>query len=261
MRSMIKTLGPMIFGIALLAACQTVATPTFSETDIQTVSEDGVQIHGYAFGSELNSDAPLILLFHQGGSNARGEYSDLAPWLQEAGYRTLAWDLRSGGEWYGGSNQTKAGLNEGVASGFCDAYPDMEAALSYAHERDPDGPIIIWGSSYSAALVFQLAAKHPDKVDALLAFSPASGDPLEGCRAKLWAGQVSVPALGVSPTTEMEREPVQEQRAILEAAGIDYRVVENGIHGSSMLLDARTEQDMSEARAMVLDWLASQGLP
>jgi pimeloyl-ACP methyl ester carboxylesterase len=34
-------------------------------------------------------------------------------------------------------------------------------------------PIIVWGSGYSASLVFLLAASHPDTIDAVLAFSPA----------------------------------------------------------------------------------------
>lgn len=260
MKPAVKKQGLIMVAAVCFAACQTLAGPQFPEEPPQTLSADGVTLYGYSLGSQLNEDAPLILLFHQGGSNARGEYTDIATWLQSAGYRTLAWDLRSGGEWHGGENQTKASLADDTPAGFCDAYPDLEAALNFLHERDPDGSVIVWGSSYSAALVFQLAAKHPDKVDALLAFSPASGAPLEGCRAPLWVDQVTVPALGVSPASEMERESVQAQRAVLEDAGIDYRVVEYGVHGSSMLMDVRTEHDMSEARSMILTWL-EENLP
>lgn len=255
MKSLYNKHVTMVLGAVFLTACQTYSGQPFADETPQTLSADGVSIYGYSLGSQLNDDAPLILLFHQGGSNARGEYRDIAAWLQSEGYRTLAWDLRSGGDWHGSENQTKASMAEDTPSGFCDAYPDLEAALNFAHDRDPDGSVIVWGSSYSAALVFQLAAKNSDKVDALLAFSPASGAPLEGCRASLWAGQVKDPALAVSPVSEMERESVQAQRAVLVDAGIDYLVIENGVHGSSMLLDERTENDMSAARRQILSWL------
>ena len=40
-----------------------------------------------------------------------------------------------------------------------------------------------------------------------------------------------------------------------QSAGVIFRIVENGIHGSSMLVDARTKNDMSGAREDVVAWL------
>ena len=42
--------------------------------------------------------------------------------------------------------------------------------------------ILVWGSSYSAALVFLLAAEHQDEIKAILAFSP--GEYLRGSSSR-----------------------------------------------------------------------------
>src|SRR5579872_986887 len=111
----------------------------------------------------------LILLFHQAGSN-RGEYAPIAPVLAQLGYATLALDQRAGGSMWGRTNETVQHL--GHSAGYGEALRDLEAALAWAKAKEPGGKIILWGSSYSAALVFLLAAKHPEEVAAVLAFSP-----------------------------------------------------------------------------------------
>ena len=75
------------------------------------------------------------------------------------------------------------------------------------------------------------------------------------CRARMWVDDVVAPVLVLRPDAEMTHESSVEQRDILTAAGVGFHVVENGKHGSSMLVDSRTGHDMSEARAMVIDWL------
>ena len=81
---------------------------------------------------------------------------------------------------------------------------------------------------------------------------------MESCRARQWVEEVSAPAIVFKPATEMARETAQLQRQILEGAGVDFRIVEHGIHGSSMLVDARTNQDMSAVRSEVIEWLGSR---
>ena len=147
------------------------------------------------------------------------------------------------------------GLPDGVATGYCDAYPDLVAALEYVLAEELAGEVVLWGSSYSAALIFKLTAEYPEKVAGLLAFSPASGGPLETCRARIWIDEINAPVSIFRPAAEMERAPSVEQKDILTAAGANFVVIENGIHGSSMLLDSRTEQDMHSARESVLSWL------
>ena len=48
----------------------------------------------------------------------------------------------------------------------------MIAAIAYARENYAEGKLVLWGSSYSAALALRIAGENPDKVDAVLAFAP-----------------------------------------------------------------------------------------
>ena len=216
---------------------------------------DGVTVYGYSFFGDLPDDAPLILAFHQGLSNARGEYADLAAWLNTEGFRVLAWDLRNGGDLYGSENQTKRDLPANTPDGYCDAFLDLEAAFQYTKSNQLANKVIVWGSSYSGALVFRLAADNEDLVGGVIAFSPSTGGSVEGCRARLWVEKINVPRIVFRAASEMIRESSVEQRELIVAAGGEYVVVEGGIHGSSALVDERTKQDMQSARESVLAWL------
>lgn len=231
-----------------------------SET-VMTKTSDGVTIYGEKYSGSHDATAPLVLLFHQGGSNGRGEYAALAKWLNEAGFRAIAWDQRSGGKMYGETNRTIAGLPRESDPGYCDAYMDLQAALDYAAPASSGKKVVVWGSSYSASLVFRLAAENPDRVAGVIAFSPASGGPMVECRARLWVENVNVPVFVLRPASEMARDSSVEQRDILAAAGADFLVVENGVHGSSTLIDARTNHDMNATREAVLDWLRRTANP
>ena len=222
---------------------------------VSTQTLDGVTVYGERYYGDLDASAPLILLFHQGGSNGRAEYAPLKDWLNDAGYRAIAWDQRAGGDLYGGANRTADGLSVDSDPGYCDAYPDLQAALDFALSHGEAEEVIVWGSSYSAALVFRLAAENVGKVSGVLAFSPASGGPMVSCRARQWADNVHVPAIVFKPASEMTSESAAEQREILERAGVTFTVVEDGIHGSSLLVDSRTENEMSATRAAVIAWL------
>jgi len=225
------------------------------EQTVSTQTRDGVVIYGDRYYGDLDATAPLILLFHQGGSNGRAEYAPLANWLNDAGYRAIAWDQRSGGDLYGETNRAVDGLPDGSNPGYCDAYPDLQAALDFVLSHGEAEKVVVWGSSYSGALVFRLAAENVGKVSGVLAFSPASGGPMVSCRARQWADNVQVPATVFKPASEMTRETAEEQRQILERAGVTFTVVEEGIHGSSLLIDSRTESGMSATRAEVIAWL------
>lgn len=226
-----------------------------SDEPIQTQTRDGVTIYGQPYFGDLDRSAPLILLFHQAGSNGRGEYAAIGSWLNDNGFRSIAWDQRSGGELYGATNRTVAGLPADATTGYCDAQLDLHAALEYAIANKLADKVFLWGSSYSAALVFGLAAEQNDKVVGVIAFSPASGGPMVECRARIWLEDVKVPVYVLRPSSEMERASSLEQRDILVRAGAKFQSVEGGVHGSSMLLDDRTDGDMSNLRANVVAWL------
>ena len=89
-----------------------------------------------------------------------------------AGFSCLAIDQRAdeesdkpAGQMWGHDNETIAHL--GKSASFLDALEDLEASLAWARARDPHRKVIIWGSSYSASLVFLLAAKRRSRTAAL----------------------------------------------------------------------------------------------
>src|ERR1700745_1754981 len=71
---------------------------------ISFMARDHVQVFAdyYSRGQQEN---PLILLFHQAGSN-RGEYATIGPMLATLGFNALAIDQRSGGNAWGWINET-----------------------------------------------------------------------------------------------------------------------------------------------------------
>ncbi len=139
-------------------------TVTFPSSDSLLVTADL-----YAPNSQ---DAPFIILFHQAGWS-RGEYMETAPKLNAMGFNCLAVDQRSGGEVNGVVNVThRRAEKAGLPTQYLDALPDMNAAVAYVKSKYPQSKIILWGSSYSAALVIKLAGDYPDLADGVLAFSP-----------------------------------------------------------------------------------------
>lgn len=242
----------------LTGAANLFAQSPSSDEALTTVTEDGITIYGEPYFDTLGEETPLVLLFHQARSNGRGEYEEIAGWLNQNGYRAIAWDQRAGGDIFGSSNRTMDRMPEDTAAEYCDAYADLKAAVDYVVEQNLADRVVVWGSSYSAGLVFKLAAEYKDRVSAVLAFSPASGNVMDGCRARDWLHEVEAPVFALRPASEMERESSLEQRELLEMGGADVLVVEHGVHGSSMLVDTRTDHDMSAARQAVLDWLNAQ---
>ena len=217
-------------------------------------AEDGLEITAYWREAETAAHAPTILLFHMAGSSARGEYGEIAPILNKAGYNTLAVDLRAGGDRTGAPNQTAQRFGDGDIS-YCDTYPDMVASLAWVKARDNSAPIIAWGSSFSAALVIKLAAQHPDDIDATLAFSPASGEPMAGCRPEGFLENLATPLLALRPKSEMEYPSVITQAQSFKRRNIPYLEIANGAHGSLMLLESRTKHNMDHAWQPVLAFL------
>src|SRR6516165_4216994 len=142
--------------------------PGHAAEAISFAASDRVQVFAnfYSAGSKAK---PLILLFHQAGSN-RGEYDTIAPMLVTLGFNALAIDQRSGGNAWNRTNETVKHF--GKSTDYGEALLDLEAALQWAKSSGHTGPILVWGSSYSAALVFLLAVNHRREVNAILAFSP-----------------------------------------------------------------------------------------
>lgn len=133
-------------------------------------SVDGLEITADLY-APYDSSAPFIIFFHQAGWS-RGEYLEIAPKLLAKGFNCMAVDLRSGGSINGVENEThKQAKSLNLPTKYVNAYPDIESAVAYAKKNFAKGKLIIWGSSYSSALVLKYAGDHQD-VDGVLSFSP-----------------------------------------------------------------------------------------
>ncbi len=221
---------------------------------IELQTSDGVTVFGELHGDITNARA-LILLFHQGGANAHAEYASIIPRLLRNGYAAVAIDARSGGDMLGGENRTTARL--GGDPHYCEAVPDLEAALDYARGVAGELPIIAWGSSYSGALVLRLASNHADEINGVLAFSPAGGDPMGDCPANRFAADVTQPTLVLRPRSEAEIDTVADQIERFGRLGFLIHVADPGRHGSSMLNPQRVEGDTERTWEAVLEFLAT----
>ncbi len=237
----------LLINLLYLASCDSAITNNNNKVvddndkEISFYTEDSVKILGDLF--EYQKAAPCILLFHQGGSNARGEYHEIINHLVADGFNVLAIDQRLGGQTYGSYNRTIAAmpLNEFT---YCDAYLDMEGALAFMTKNGFTGPKILWGSSYSASLAIKLADTHQQDVAAVLAFSPASGGPMQPCKPDDYFASLKLPLLLLRPKNEMEIESVAKQFQLAADHNHEVYIAENGTHGSSMLIENRVKANV-----------------
>ncbi|WP_374384767.1 alpha/beta hydrolase [Dongia sp.] len=198
-----------------------------AEERVSLTAPDGVTVYGAAWRAKAG--APWILAFHQAGSS-HGEYDPLAPAFVQAGYSVLAIDQRSGGSLYG-VNETVTSL--GASGTYEVAMGDLEAALAWARKEAGGAPVIAMGSSYSAALVFLLAAKHPDEIQGVLSFSP--GEYLSDRHAVHNAiAKVTVPVYLTEGAGE-EGDVTSIFDAAASTKKEHYKPGNLGIHGASTL--------------------------
>lgn len=204
--------------------------PSNAKDAVSFKAADGVTIHGDYYAGRDSGD-PLILAFHQ-ASSGRAEYNDIAPLLVDQGFAVLAIDQRSGGTYNGQENETAKGA-AGTYWVHADALPDLEAALLWARQKQPAGKILVWGSSYSAALAIVLAGEHPE-ISGVLSFSPAEyfdGKP----SVREAAAKVRVPVFITSSNREA---PATRQifEATASADKTQFVPEGAGFHGSRTLL-------------------------
>lgn len=234
-------LAAMLFAVPVHASSQAVIL----------TARDGVRVHGQISRAPV-PHAPVILAFHMAGSN-HAEYDPLAGRLNAAGFTLLAIDQRSGGNGFGSRNKTVDGLGRSTA--YEEALKDLEAALAWGVAEAQGAPILVWGSSYSAALVFVLAARHPSSIAGIVSFSP--GEYFDDRRLiRTAAGAVKVP---VFVSQSAGREEVEAARPIVAAAGsadkVHFIAGGAGVHGSSSLREDANPKGAGEYWSAVLDFL------
>ena len=220
----------MLRSLVLLAGMGLVP-PLAQGAPVTFQARDGVTVYAKPYSAPSSASAPWIVLFHQAGSN-KNEYAPIAPRLVQFGYNALAVDQRSGGDLYAPGNETVQHL--GKSDTYEKAYADLEAAVDYVHRTYPANKIYVLGSSYSAALVFKLAAEHPHEVAAVMAFSP--GEYLADKHAVHNAARkLHVP---VFIDTAADKEEIASGKSILAAVGSKHKqqfVPRSGVHGASTL--------------------------
>ena len=216
----------LLTGQALAGQYKTITFPSL----------DGLEITADLYAPRANKATPLIVLFHQAGWS-RGEYRELAPWLNQHGFNCLAIDQRSGHEVNDTPNATATRAKAtGKGTSYIDAQQDLVAALKYARANLATGPVIAWGSSYSAGLVLVVAGTHPELVDGVLSFSPGEyfadlGRP-DNWVTKAAAG-IKAPVFITSARSE--RENWQGIYAAIRSAKASFVPNTKGNHGSRAL--------------------------
>jgi dienelactone hydrolase len=199
---------------------------------ISFTAKDQIKVTGDLYMTE-NTDAPFILLFHQ-ASFSRGEYTETALMFNEWGFNCLAVDQRSGKQVNGILNEThKEALKKGSGTKYPDAFVDLEAAYTYVKKRFDPKKLIALGSSYSASLVFVLAAKHSD-ISGIVSFSPGEYFTYEKLKIEDWAKKVTCPVFVSSSKKE-----ATDCKLIFEKAknpkNIQFIPETKGFHGSKAL--------------------------
>jgi dienelactone hydrolase len=117
------------------------------------------------------------------------------------------------------------------------ALPDLEAALAWAKTQHGGKPVLVWGSSYSAALGFLLAARHPKRIAGILAFSPGEYLRKTPQAVSKAAAQVKVPVFIMTPTKETKT--IAPILAALKGKDVTTHVLDTAVHGSSALIEKR----------------------
>lgn len=219
---------------------------------VKLLAVDQVSISALVY--EAPKPKAIVLLFHQANSS-KAEYATIAPKLAGSGYTSLAIDQRSGGSLFG-PNETVARLPKPAS--YAEAKADLVAALDWAEPRHL--PIILWGSSYSAALIFEVAADHEKQISALLAFSPGEYLETDNEVARA-AAQVHVP---IYVTSSSSADEIEAARTILSASSASIKTQfepKHGVHGSSTLIEARNPKGAAENWRHLLAFLAALPLP
>ena len=247
----------LVLCATLLTSCAGPATPTTrvaTSTEVSFAAADGSLVVADLHTADADDGAPILLLFHQGGGDARGEYGPIIPRLVAGGRHVLAVDLREGGDLFGSTNRTLA-RRGGRGPGYCAAYPDLEASLAYVRSRGFRGPCVAWGSSFSGALVLRLARDRGQELAGVIAFSPASGEAMDGCRAEEFVPDVGVPALCVRPASEVVRPESRARVEEYRELGFRTWIADPGTHGSSSLVSERAGGDVEATWEITLAFL------
>jgi hypothetical protein len=219
------------------APVTTTPVDTAFTTTIEFKSLDSLGITADHY--HVGKDKPVIVLCHQ-ANWSRGEYKEIAVTLNSLGFNCLAIDQRSGNAINGVTNLTKGrAVAAGKSTGFNDAKQDITASVAWAknyYNKD----VILWGSSYSSALVL-IIAKENASVEKVLSFSP--GEYLSPVNVKTSITGLNKPSFLASAKSE-QAQTLTLFNVITATDKTQFIPTGNGRHGSSALWT--TEADNAE---------------
>ncbi|MEM9354730.1 MAG: alpha/beta hydrolase [Pseudomonadota bacterium] len=214
-----------------------VSSPAFAQQQVTLRAADGLVVTADVYQTSKAPSAVWIVLAHQAGAS-RGEYRTIAPRLNKLGYNAIALDQRSGRAFAGVANKTSA-LAKAQKKGrsYIAARPDIEAGVAWARKQT-SGPVILWGSSYSAALALLMSGEKPQLVDGVISHAP--GEYFRGKSIRKVAVNIAVPVLITSASHEKKK-----WRRIFAAIPGDRKTgfapKKGGRHGSSALIPSRNK--------------------
>ena len=224
-------------------AVQTQESTTYKTLSFE--SKDGLKVTADLYSPHEDAATPFIVLCHQAGWS-RGEYREIAPKLNKMGFNCLAIDQRSGGKINDVVNETaKAAKKKRLATEYVDAQQDIVAALNFVKKDKATGQVILWGSSYSAALALVISGENPELVDGVLSFAPGEYFARSG-KSKTWVAQSAASIADPVFITSAKNE-AKNWKAIFDAIEVDtkqkFLPKTKGKHGSSALWEKSGDHD------------------
>ena len=143
---------------------------TKAQQFITFMSSDNVTISSDFYETEAVSKKWMIMCHQE--EYSRGEFKEIAQRMIKLNYNCLAIDMRSGGEVNYVPNETaQEAKSLGKAQTLISCEIDILSAIEYVKSREKDAEIVLFGSSFSAALCLKIAKERPD-IKAVIAFSP-----------------------------------------------------------------------------------------
>ena len=227
----------MLRAFVLLIASITLVATAHAREAVMLKAADGLKVTADVYRTVDTPDATWIVLAHQAGSS-RGEYRTIAPRLNKLGFNAIAIDQRSGKAFGGIRNETaQRAAARGIKPNYASALPDIEAGIAFARQQTK-GRVVLWGSSYSAALALWMAGQAGARIDAVVSMSP--GEYIRGRGIARAAAGIKVPVLITSPTSE-RRKWRNIFKAIPGERKVGFAPSSGGRHGSSALIPARNK--------------------
>lgn len=215
--------------------------------EVEFKSADGTVIHADLY-VRPGAGRKMAILFHQMGSSGK-EYESIAPKLVELGYDCVAPDMRGGGELFGrhrNIGDASLPVTERAELGF----RDMQATLKWVKANEPGKKLIVWGSSYSAGLVFPLAVGDRS-ISALLSFSPTT----PSFNQRMVYEGIEVPIFITMPPNEEASRA--EMMGLLKFPNVTHYKQKVGVHGSSTLIESKNSAGAQENWGAVVTFLRS----